>query len=122
MQRASAATERQAVGRWLVHAFCVDLPSRVYPRGAWVGLLAALILAAMPLLTTSTFSAPVAQTPHSIIYLPLVKLASPYRIAFVSDRDGNMEIYVMNADGSSQTNLTNHPGYDTHPVWSPGVN
>ena len=30
------------------------------------------------------------------------------RIAFVSDRDGDDEIYVMNADGSKVTNLTNH--------------
>ena len=41
------------------------------------------------------------------------------QIAFVSDRDGNWEIYVMNADGSSQTNLTNDLPDDTGPVWSP---
>ena len=34
------------------------------------------------------------------------------RIAFVSNRDGNLEIYVMNADGSGQTNLTNNPALD----------
>ena len=31
------------------------------------------------------------------------------KIAFVSDRDGNSEIYIMNADGSDQQNLTNNP-------------
>jgi Tol biopolymer transport system component len=31
------------------------------------------------------------------------------RIAFVSNRDGNLEIYVMNADGSGVTRLTNNP-------------
>ena len=31
------------------------------------------------------------------------------KIAFSSDRDGNYEIYVMNADGSNQTRLTNNP-------------
>jgi Tol biopolymer transport system component len=41
------------------------------------------------------------------------------RIAFVSDRDGNCEIYVMNADGSNQTRLTNNPARDVYPVWSP---
>jgi len=41
------------------------------------------------------------------------------KIAFVSDRDGNEEIYVMNADGSGVTDLTNHPDPDEFPVWSP---
>lgn len=43
------------------------------------------------------------------------------RIAFASDRNGNgnFEIYVMNADGSQQTRLTNDPAYDGQPTWSP---
>src|SRR5256885_16405756 len=41
------------------------------------------------------------------------------RIAFTSTRDGNPEIYVMNADGSAQTRLTNNPGADANPSWSP---
>ena len=41
------------------------------------------------------------------------------RIAFVSDRDGNFEIYMMNADGSNQTRLTNNPAEDGMPAWSP---
>jgi TolB protein len=32
---------------------------------------------------------------------------------------GHDEIYVMDADGSNQTNLTNSPGDDAHPSWSP---
>ncbi len=32
------------------------------------------------------------------------------RIAFVSNRDGNSEIYIMNADGSDQRRLTHYPG------------
>ena len=44
---------------------------------------------------------------------------APERIAFASDRDGNFEIYVMNADGSNQTNLTNDPAGDLAPIWSP---
>jgi hypothetical protein len=41
------------------------------------------------------------------------------KIAFHSDRDGNFEIYVMNADGAGQTNLTNDPAGDNFPAWSP---
>src|SRR5207248_8779821 len=41
------------------------------------------------------------------------------QIAFTSGRDGNDEIYVMNADGSGQVNITNNPAEDTYPVWSP---
>ena len=41
------------------------------------------------------------------------------KLAFVSRRDGNSEIYVMNADGSEQGNLTQHPASDSHPSWSP---
>ena len=57
-------------------------------------------------------------------------------IAFSSGRDSyvniddrmayelvsEFEIYVMNADGSEQTNLTNSPGWDTAPAWSPDGN
>jgi TolB protein len=33
-------------------------------------------------------------------------------------RDGNLEIYVMNPDGSSQHRVTNHPALDALPSWS----
>jgi TolB protein len=45
--------------------------------------------------------------------------ASDAKIAFTSDRDGNNEIYVMDADGANAVNLTNHPSSDRHPTWSP---
>jgi TolB protein len=41
------------------------------------------------------------------------------KIAFVSDRDGNEEIYAMNPDGSNQDRLTNSPATDSFPSWSP---
>jgi len=48
------------------------------------------------------------------------------KIVFVSDRDapnesdvGNLDIYVMNADGSGVVRLTDHPGPDLCPSWSP---
>ena len=41
------------------------------------------------------------------------------RIAFESESDGNVEIYVMNADGTGLTNLTNNSAGDWIPAWSP---
>jgi len=41
------------------------------------------------------------------------------KIAFVSKRDGNDEIYVMDADGNGQERLTNAPVPDWSPTWSP---
>ena len=38
------------------------------------------------------------------------------KIAYASN---NSEIYVMEADGSNQTNLTNNPAVDNFPAWSP---
>jgi len=41
------------------------------------------------------------------------------KIVFVSERDGNFEVYSMNEDGSAQTDLTNNPALDQAPAWSP---
>lgn len=41
------------------------------------------------------------------------------KIAFVSMRDGNAEIYTMRADGSSLRRLTRHSDPDLFPAWSP---
>jgi TolB protein len=41
------------------------------------------------------------------------------KIVFYSDRDGNAEIYVMNADGSDPQRLTFNDADDSSPVWSP---
>jgi Tol biopolymer transport system component len=59
---------------------------------------------------------------------PLVLILSPAesaysgangRIAFISDRDGDNEIYVMNADGSGVTQVTDNTAEDRNPDWSP---
>ncbi|NUO79405.1 PD40 domain-containing protein [candidate division KSB1 bacterium] len=62
------------------------------------------------------------------IAVPLIAFATEYhstwspngkKIAFQTDRDGNYEIYSMNADGSHQTNLTNSPASsDYDPDWA----
>lgn len=45
---------------------------------------------------------------------------APGRLAFVSNRTGSTEIYVMRLDGSQQIGLTNNPTMlDEFPTWSP---
>ena len=41
------------------------------------------------------------------------------RIAFYSERDGNAEIYIMNADGTAVTRLTRTRADEGYPAWSP---
>lgn len=41
------------------------------------------------------------------------------QVLFVSDRDGDPDIYVMHADGTNVRQLTNEPGYDGGPFFSP---
>jgi TolB protein len=42
------------------------------------------------------------------------------RVAFVSDREGNDEVYVMSVGGGNLRNLTRRAGDDGAPAWSPG--
>ena len=41
------------------------------------------------------------------------------RSAFSLEREENRDVYIMNADGSNVTGLTNHPENDSVPAWSP---
>lgn len=41
------------------------------------------------------------------------------QIVFETNRDGDPEIFVMNADGTIERNLTNNDVADFYPVWSP---
>jgi Tol biopolymer transport system component len=43
----------------------------------------------------------------------------PVQIAFVSDRSGGSQIYIMDGDGGSLTQLTDMPGVKSAPIWSP---
>jgi serine/threonine protein kinase len=47
--------------------------------------------------------------------------ASPdgQRLAFMSSRDGNWEVYTADLDGGNLQRLTNHPANDGLPTWSP---
>ena len=42
------------------------------------------------------------------------------KIAFVSNRSGNYDIWMINVDGSRLENLTDNPAQDTSPAWLPG--
>ncbi|HEX4963538.1 MAG TPA: hypothetical protein VF173_22100 [Thermoanaerobaculia bacterium] len=57
--------------------------------------------------------------PPSPTAFPGPRAVASGRIAFESLRDGNSEIYVMNADGTGQTNLTHNAANDHDAVWSP---
>ena len=41
------------------------------------------------------------------------------QILFTSERDGSVDVYVMNADGSNQVNLTNSPFWEGAATWLP---
>jgi len=61
---------------------------------------------------------------NTLAFLPMHRAVGTFpglngKIAFTSIRDGNEEIYVMNADGTDQTRLTNNPAGDWNPDWSP---
>ena len=49
----------------------------------------------------------------------LTQLVKANKIAFHSNRDGNGEIYVMDANGANQTRLTVNPAADSQPALSP---
>src|SRR3989304_5569543 len=51
--------------------------------------------------------------------LAIVTAQRPSRIVFDSNRDGNFEISLMNADGTGAARLTDHPANDSQPTLSP---
>ena len=44
----------------------------------------------------------------------------PHNILIETKRDGNWEIYRINADGSDLLRLTQQPAWDSSPVWVSG--
>lgn len=56
--------------------------------------------------------------PFLLLLAPVMQPGSA-KIAFASNRDGSRQIYVMNADGTDVTELTNSVANDDVPRWSP---
>ena len=54
-----------------------------------------------------------------VLTLLMVCVDAQAQIAFVSHRDGNMEIYVMDVNGGDQQRLTENRHDDWTPSWSP---
>ncbi|MCY4654325.1 MAG: hypothetical protein OXC95_14320 [Dehalococcoidia bacterium] len=55
-----------------------------------------------------------------VVALTTIACSEPdAKIVFISDRDGNDEIYLMNAAGAGLTQLTDDAGSDFYPSWSP---
>jgi len=52
-----------------------------------------------------------------IVCAPLPRITG--RLAFVTERDGNSEIYAVNADGTDPVRLTTNTAADEGPAWSP---
>jgi len=82
-------------------------------RRKWIPALAAaaavlILIGGVGLLTRTT----VTTTPTALE-------DSVGKIVFHSARDGHLEVYVMDADGSNPTRLTDNPAYDGDPAWSP---
>ena len=53
------------------------------------------------------------------VYVVLAKAPATAKITFVSTRDGNREIYIMNPDGTEKVRLTQNFAEEFYPRWSP---
>ena len=81
--------------------------------------------ASMQAINTVSSSTADPDSNNNVAYAPLiVRAAGPPpvaigKVAFQTNRDGNTEIYVMEADGSNPINVSNSAAEDYQPVWSP---
>src|SRR5262245_20173517 len=72
-----------------------------------------------------TIAAPALQVaPNETTFLYLPTISRNYtglsgRIVFETDRDGNLELYRLNAAGLDAVRLTNNGAIDRNAVWSP---
>src|SRR5262245_45283252 len=78
------------------------------------GLVTSLLLCLAPTVATLLLASRLAQAAS-----PPTSVAQENQIIFITNRDSNREIYVMDADGSNPVNLTNNEGMDEAITWSP---
>lgn len=98
----------------LLLTFCRYDPITAVAQGLALsfGLLTALLFGCLPAANAQTAS------PLTNDYSPMWS-PDGKRIVFASDRSGDGEIYVMDADGTDVLRLTHRDGYDADPAWSP---
>ena len=68
------------------------------------------------------FDSSIYSSGKQLTYAGQIHVGERPRIAFVSDRDGDNEIYVMDADGTGVVQLTDNSVDDWSPRWSPDGN
>ena len=86
----------------------------------WVGLLVVLAgLVGLAVVLKQQYASKQITEDTSWIATQTAQAAARGRIAFLSNRDGSNEIYVMNVDGSGLTRLTNNDAEEGYPAWSP---
>ncbi len=60
--------------------------------------------------------------PNSTAETSMTDITEPNgKIAFTTNRDGNKEIYLMDADGSNLQNISQHPAMEYGASWSPNL-
>jgi Tol biopolymer transport system component len=84
-------------------------------------------LSGVPALCTGTVSKQAQVAANATVQVGFVVICSDGmlrgdRIVFMSSRDGDREIFLMNPDGSGLTNLTDNSRRDDGPSWSPDGN
>src|SRR5205809_374376 len=98
------------------HRFCTHATAGRLPRGAMRRAVPTSLLLLVLIQQACQYNeatAPQSARPGGVS----IQDRTAPRIAFTSNRDGNDEIYVMNADGSAPTRLTTTVAHQ--PRWSP---